>query len=185
MFSCPQRDQARRKSLFTVGVLPYGPGNSLDGSGVVFSFCRVYFVRFHAQNLCVRGVSLSEAQSFSCEGCLSRYRSLAPKLQGSPYNSHSPWKRYLHCFTVACRPFSSSQRRSQQLKFSSVGVVSLFVMNSETARDSGDSGVEWNRQFSFLVGDANLETLEILLLEGSDAQGRRKPLARCKVPLRR
>ncbi|CAN0202108.1 unnamed protein product, partial [Ectocarpus sp. 8 AP-2014] len=49
---------------------------------------------------------------------------------------------------------------------------------------SGTS-VEWNHQFSLLVDDANVEMLEVRVLDGNGPQGCHKPIACCKIPLRR
>ncbi|CAM9397599.1 unnamed protein product, partial [Ectocarpus fasciculatus] len=49
---------------------------------------------------------------------------------------------------------------------------------------SGTS-VEWNHQFSLLVDDANVEMLEVLVLDGKGPQGCHNPVACCKIPLRR
>lgn len=56
---------------------------------------------------------------------------------------------------------------------------------SEVAWDASGTSCEWNRQFSFLVDDANVEMLEILVIDGQDPLGCRKPLARTNIPLRR
>lgn len=60
----------------------------------------------------------------------------------------------------------------------------FLCRSSEMGRCSGN-GVEWNHQFSLLVDDANVEMLEILVLDGYSPQGYRKPMARCKIPLMR
>ncbi len=55
---------------------------------------------------------------------------------------------------------------------------------SEMGRCS-EMGVEWNHQFSLLVDDANMEALEMLIVDGIGLIGCQKPVARCKIPLRR
>lgn len=60
----------------------------------------------------------------------------------------------------------------------------LPVYCSEMGRCSGTS-VEWNHQFSLLVDDANVEMLEVLVLDGYSSQGCQKSMARCKIPLMR
>lgn len=60
-----------------------------------------------------------------------------------------------------------------------------YLKHSEVIWDSGNSRCEWNRQFSFLVDDANVESLEVLIIDEHDPVGHRKPLARCNVSLRR
>ena len=62
--------------------------------------------------------------------------------------------------------------------------VSSVGRFSEMGRCS-ETGVEWNHHFSLLVDDANTETLEILILDGTGANGCQKPVARCNIPLRR
>ncbi|CAM9425194.1 unnamed protein product [Scytosiphon promiscuus] len=62
--------------------------------------------------------------------------------------------------------------------------VGAEVHTSEIGRGR-DTTVEWNHQFSMLVDDANLEMLELLILSEPDSQEHQKPVARCKIPLRR
>lgn len=103
------------------------------------------------------------------------------------WHTHNTWWAWSHATIQTTCPMEPKTPAHVQVKVDCTllhRVYTFFCLTSEMGRCSG-AGVEWNHQFSLLVDDANVEMLEILILDGYSPQGCQKPIARCKIPLMR
>jgi len=93
-----------------------------------------------------------------------------------------PW---LHGTELSCRVGRTPSHVRSRKTWQWTGALRFrWRRSSEIGRCNGTT-IEWNHQFSLLVDDANVEMLEVLVLDGNSPQRGRKPLASCKIPLMR